>query len=127
MGIAMKVMRRWLAAGFVLAAPAVALLVSSTLAATDARIEATAFKVPPSFNTGEAFARCPGNKRALGGGVVQRGSSARLNVQASGPLDASGATENTRDGDRAKQWYAAVMNFSGDEKDVKEFGIWSSA
>jgi len=54
---------------------------------------------------------CPGNKRALGGGVVQSGpANKHLDVRASGPLDATGVTIETNDGDIAKQWYAAVYN-----------------
>ncbi len=58
-------------------------------AAPDATIEATSFSVAGSERvdrTGEEFAVCPGNKRALGGGVVQSGPPDDiLYVRASGP------------------------------------------
>ncbi len=92
---------------------------------TRATIEATQFTVEPGLNdTGEASAVCPGDKRALGGGVVQSGSADSLWMHASGPLDSTGFTSETRDGDIAKQWYAAVKNNAGDvTRTLKVFGI----
>jgi len=93
---------------------------------TRATIEATQFTVQ-SGEVGEAFAVCPGTKRAVGGGVVQSGqASIGLAVIASGPLDGTGVTLNTNDGDKAKQWYAAVDNFTGTERIFKVFAICSS-
>jgi hypothetical protein len=90
---------------------------------TRASIEATQFTVG-SNETGEAFAVCPGTKRALGGGVVQSGPAGGVFVLASGPLDATGFTSETKDGDIAKQWYAAVGNDpSGTQRILKEFAI----
>jgi hypothetical protein len=86
-----------------------------------AKIEATRFTI--LVQPGEEFARCGQGKRALGGGVVQSGSASGLNVRASGPLDASGVTVETNDGDKAKQWYADIINFSGDERVIKVFAI----
>ena len=71
--------------------------------ATDATIEATVFDVEAD-QTGEALAVCPSGKRALGGGVVQSGSALGPYVRASGPLDNTGVTLETNDGDKAKQW-----------------------
>jgi hypothetical protein len=76
---------------------------------TRATIEATSFTVD-YLQTGEAFAVCPGTKRALGGGVVQSGPPVDIGVMASGPLDATGLTIETNDFDKAKQWYAAVSS-----------------
>jgi hypothetical protein len=90
--------------------------------ASNATIEATQFTVGHR-ETREAFAVCPGTKRALGGGVVQSGSTNEINVKASGPLDATGVTLNTNDGDIAKQWYAAVENFGDTERTFRVFGI----
>ncbi len=97
----------------VVAAVAAASVAGPAQAATPTRatIEATQFTVP-SNGIGEAFARCPVNKRALGGGVVQSGPPNSLLVNASGPLDSTGVTLQTNDGDVAKQWYAAVSNNS---------------
>ena len=94
--------------------------------ATDATIEATQFRVGPGGQIGEAFAVCPGTKRAVGGGVVQSGP-ALLNVRvlASGPLDATGVTLETNDGDRAKQWYAAVYNTTEEQRTFRVFAICS--
>ena len=92
-------------------------------ATTDgATIEATALPVAPG-KIGEASAVCPSNKRALGGGVVQSGSAQGISVYASGPLNASGNTAQTQSGDLAKQWYAAVLNFSTGPRDFKVFAI----
>lgn len=89
--------------------------------ATNATIEATAFSVGPNGQTGpqtgEAFARCPGTKRALGGGVVESGAPNDLFVHA------SGVTANTNDGDIAKQWYAAVFNDDAVARNFKVFAI----
>ncbi len=125
--------RLWvvLAVGVVAAAVAVsgvALDAGVVRAATPTRatIEATQFTVQ-SGKVGEAFAVCPGTKRAVGGGVVQSGqASIGLAVIASGPLDGTGVTLNTNDGDKAKQWYAAVDNFTGTERIFKVFAICSS-
>ena len=90
--------------------------------ATDATIEATLFDVE-SEQTGEEFAVCPPGKRALGGGVVQSGSALGPYVRASGPLDNTGDTLATNDGDKAKQWYAAVNNSSGSTREFRVFAI----
>ncbi len=89
-----------------------------------ATIEATPLTVE-HFQAGEEFAVCPGNKRALGGGVVQSGPPESLYVDASGPLDATGVTSQTITGDVAKQWYAAVSNFSGERRNFKVMAICS--
>ena len=91
--------------------------------AKNATIQATEFKVA-NGQTGEAFAKCPGTTRALGGGVVEIGAaSAGVRVRASGPLDETGVTLNTNTGDIAKQWYAAVGNNSGAERTFRVFAI----
>ena len=70
------------------------------------------------------YAQCPSGKRALGGGVVQSDTAPdRLSVQASGPLDASGVLSQTKDGDVAKQWYAAVYNGRRTMQDFKVLAI----
>jgi hypothetical protein len=93
---------------------------------TRATIEATQFTVPER-QTGEEFAVCKGNKRAVGGGVVQSGEAAvGMTVIASGPLDASGVTLQTKDGDIAKQWYAAVSNDTAQQRTYRVFAICSS-
>ncbi len=122
-----------LVVGAVSAAIATALLglaldAGTALAATPTRatIEANQFTVAP-FSNGEAFAVCPGTKRVVGGGVVQSGpvEPLQLLVRASGPLDATGVTLNTNDGDKAKMWYAAVDNFDDTERTFRVFALCS--
>jgi hypothetical protein len=115
-------------AAIVVAIIGVALEAGTAQAATPtgATIEATQFKVPAG-QTGEAFAVCPGTKRAVGGGVVQSGTPSFLFVRASGPLDATGITLNTNDGDKAKMWYAAVVNSTTTERTFKVFALCSGA
>ena len=62
----------------------------------------------------------------LGGGGAPIGSPEGFNLRASGPLDASGSAASTKDGDAAKQWFAAAGNgLAGDDRDVKVFAICS--
>jgi nitrate/TMAO reductase-like tetraheme cytochrome c subunit len=91
-------------------------------ARSKATIEATSFSVA-NDQIGEEFAKCPGNKRALGGGVVQSGPAQGVGVRASGPLNSSGVTAQTQSGDIPKQWYAAVYNNSGKAQDFKVFAV----
>ncbi len=102
-----------------------AVVAGVALADSDATIEATDFSVS-RLASGEESAVCPGRKRALGGGVVQSGDADRLGVRASGPLDRSGVTADTVDGDKAKQWYAAVVNLGDETRDFKVFAICES-
>ena len=89
---------------------------------TRATIEATQFTVQ-NGQVGEASAVCPGTRRAVGGGVVQSGSAQGSFVRASGPLDGTGVTLETRDGDVARQWYAARYNFGATLREFKVFAI----
>src|SRR5512132_2950490 len=90
---------------------------------TDATIEATPFSVEPS-KIGEAFAVCPGQQQALGGGVIPTGFGGQ--VAASGPLAETKDAANTVSGDVAKRWYAAEVNGSGEKLSVKVFAICSA-
>jgi hypothetical protein len=82
----------------------------NALAGTDdGRLEATDFTVIDGDN-GEGFARCGSRERAVGGGLLNREDTADAFTSASGPLDASGFTVETGDGDVPKQWYAASVN-----------------
>jgi hypothetical protein len=92
--------------------------------ASDATIEATPFSVD-GRRTGEASAKCPAGKRAVGGGVIEaRWPDNR--ILASGPLDSSGAIAKTRDGDVAKRWYAAVHNLPPPRVHFKVFALCSA-
>jgi hypothetical protein len=66
---------------------------------------------------------CPGAKRVVGGGVVQSGPAPEVRLLASGPLDSTGVTLETRDGDVARQWYAALENSRVEAKTFRVFGI----
>jgi hypothetical protein len=101
------------------------LLTGCQPAGTNATIEATAFSVAPT-TAGEAFAVCPSGKRALGGGVVESGPPSGLVVRASGPLDETGTTSQTVDGDVAKQWYASVLNNTSQTVNFKVFAVCST-
>jgi len=91
-------------------------------AISDATIEATTFKVAHG-QTGEEYAKCPSNKRALGGGVVQSGPLTGVYVRTSGPLDETGITAQTQSGDTAREWYAAVRGRAGGPVTFKVFAI----
>jgi hypothetical protein len=99
-------------------------------ATTGATIKATPFEAAANDQTGDAHAMCPGKKRALGGGVVQIGSTQPtgrgVRVQASGPLNATGSPARTQSGDIAKQWYAAVFNRTAEPQNFKVFAICSA-
>ena len=90
---------------------------------SDATIEATAFKAGPWQQDANAFAKCSGKKRALGGGVLSSGSSSDLGMRASGPLDNTGVTAETQDGDIAKQWYAAASNSADVQRTFKVMAV----
>ena len=90
---------------------------------TTATIEATDFDISDD-SVADASANCGPGHRALGGGVVQADGLAGggLSLLASGPLDASGETLETKDGDKPQQWYVRVGNNSGD-RDLKLLAI----
>ncbi len=115
-------------AAIVVAVIGVSLHVGTAVAATGTgpTIKATTFEVAARDN-GEAFAVCPREKRALGGGVVQSGSPAGIFVRASGPLDSTGTTLKTIDGDIPKMWYAAVQNINPTARTFKVFAICAGA
>jgi hypothetical protein len=90
---------------------------------TRARIEAEQLNVDPIENA-EALVSCKPGQRALGGGVVQSGPASALSVRASGPLDASGITMETRTGDVARHWYSVMENrHYEDDRTVRLFAI----
>ena len=86
----------------------------------DAFVEETTFTVFP-LETGSALATCPAGTRIVGGGVNATppgGTGVGLSplayfVQLSGPMDETGTTAGTDDGDVARSWYASVFNQSG--------------
>jgi hypothetical protein len=99
--------------------------VAKKQAKAPATIEATTFQVANGL-TDEAYAKCPSNKRVVGGGVVEVGPPNGLYVRASGPLDETGSTIQTTNGDIATQWYAAVSNTTTGPVTLKVFAICSA-
>src|SRR5215218_201991 len=128
--------KRWYAAGVNGYGEKLSFKVFAICSATsDATIEAKQFTVEgaapgPVTNskTGEAYAVCPGNMRALGGGVIQSGSPNALYVRASGPLAETKDAANTVSGDIAKRWYARVNDMGTHNEPVhwKVFAICSA-
>jgi RTX calcium-binding nonapeptide repeat (4 copies) len=90
---------------------------------SDAVIEAQAFDVPGARSVGAA-ATCPAGTRVLGGGTGQ--STAQIVVELSGPLDETGLTDNTADGDVARSWYTYVYNGTGITASFKVFALCSA-
>ncbi len=89
---------------------------------SQATIEATRFTTNYREDT-EKVAECGPGERALGGGVVQIGSPDYTLIRESEPLDSSGSTANTRDGDTPKQWRATVYQADDDGRVFKVFAI----
>jgi hypothetical protein len=117
------VARRWYVAIRNLPAHRVSFKVFALCSADSrARIQATR-SWAKAGGTGHARARCPPTKRAVGGGIIESGQLGFLRVRASGPLDATGVSANTRDGDVAKQWYGAVENRNPERVRLKVFAI----
>jgi hypothetical protein len=89
---------------------------------SDATLQAESFDVPGFIDAGGGAsggteglagiaAPCPSGQRAIGGGLITAEAiTPSAAVAASGPLDESGATANTEDGDIARFWYAAAVN-----------------
>jgi hypothetical protein len=90
----------------------------------DATVEETTFT--PEFAVGEAVARCPTGTRVVGGGVGTTADAVDSSVQVSGPLDETGLTANTADGDIARSWYGNVYNFGG-ARTYKVFALCSAS
>jgi hypothetical protein len=72
---------------------------------TKAKVVAEDFTIPDIY--GDGFATCEGGKRVVGGGAVELDQDSPPFMSNSGPLDESGTTAQTADGDVAKIWYAA--------------------
>lgn len=97
---------------------------------SDATVEATAFTLNPGFGTSRAVA-CPIGTRVVGGGVGTTGPAAPgsnfYRLQVSGPLNDSGLTTNTDDGDVARYWYGSVYNQSGGPRTFKVIALCSAS
>lgn len=74
---------------------------------------ATRMPSSPSFDSDHRV-RCPNDKRAVGGGLLYRGSaSSGYGLGGLGPLDSSSTYEGTTSGDVPKYWYGSIQNVSG--------------
>lgn len=83
-------------------------LCSATSSATS---KATLFSVD-SGHVSSGVATCPAGRRVVGGGVAESSTSAFVFLRVSGPLDSTGTTIETGDGDTASSWHASVVNES---------------
>ena len=94
---------------------------------SNATVERTRFEVDSPDTNGD-YSECPGNRRAVGGGLIpSSGAARRFYVRASGPLDSTGEMENSEDGDVATQWYAAIYNYAGGQaRDFEVFAVCES-
>jgi hypothetical protein len=96
--------------------------------ARDASVEEAWIDDLPSGESAAAAARCPEGHRIVGGGVGTTGPVSPgldYTVELSGPLDFTGDTANTDDGDEAVFWYASVHNSSTAPRDFKVFALCS--
>src|SRR5689334_15654801 len=62
-----------------------------------------------SGSVGEEAIHCPSGERAISGGVLGVNDK-NSTLRSSGPLDETGVTVNTVDGDIPRYWYSAVSN-----------------
>lgn len=94
-------------------------------APSQATVKTAQFSVE-SGGVGEGSVECDPAKRVVGGGIVQIGSAEGAQLIASGPRDETGDPLQTKDGDTAKQWYAAIWNNGDAEQSYKVFALCSS-
>ncbi len=73
--------------------------------------------------TDDLSVACDSGKRIVGGGMVPLDLVEPSVMHASGPLDASGTTLETDDGDVARQWYAFIGSDVVGEQRYRVFGI----
>src|SRR5262249_6003163 len=77
------------------------------------------------------IATCPAGRRATGGGIGTEGplsfSLIYYGVHLSGPLEASGATADTDDGDAAARWDAAAVNGNASMQTFRTFALCSAS
>ena len=82
--------------------------------AYDTIVRSTTIAVPPG-GAQSGTVSCPSGMRVVGGGVTTNSptpddSTLRYRIQLSGPLDETGTTAETEDGDVARSWFAYVGN-----------------
>jgi hypothetical protein len=89
----------------------------------DPSVEQTTVVLASGEQRGVAV-QCPTGKRITGGGVGTFGS-VDSKILVSGPLDETGLTANTDDGDVARFWYAAVYNRGTTPRAYRVFALCS--
>jgi hypothetical protein len=94
---------------------------------TDATVEPhplVAYPLGPNEEHGAAVS-CPSGTRVVGGGVDSSGLGS-IDIEVSGPLDSTGLTQNTEDGDVAAYWYSYVRNPTASTVDAYFFAMCSA-
>jgi hypothetical protein len=101
---------------------------------SDAVVAAKTVDVDPQDTQASGFVMCPAGQRVVGGGigtthpVIDRPqlNDASWQLMHSGPLDATGTTAGTTNGDVGRFWYAAVHKFhDGPPARLKVFALCS--
>src|SRR5262249_38919378 len=99
-------------------------------ASSDATVEETSYSVTGGGGENFAIATCPGGRRAIGGGLGTQGpispTLVNYGLHVAGPLDGTGTTSGTDDGDVAASWHSAVVNVSGSTQTFKTFALCSA-
>jgi hypothetical protein len=102
---------------------------------SDAVVQATTVAVPPGSTHAAGYTTCPAGTRVVGGGIGTthpvidrpRLRDAAWQLMHNGPLDESGTTAGTTDGDVGRYWYASLKKFHDGPADVyKVFALCSS-
>lgn len=92
-------------------------------ATSDAVIRRTPFTT--AFEGG-SMASCLPGERAIGGGVVAQHGPFPGVVQLSGPVDETGETVSTDDGDIPRAWYVSVRHHTGAELSFGAYAVCSA-
>ena len=90
-----------------------------------ATVAAASMSVPAHSARGTAVG-CPAGKMVTGGGIGTPATPVNDHLQVSGPLDVTGLTVNTIDGDAGVYWYGNVFNDSDAARQYKVFALCAS-
>jgi hypothetical protein len=89
---------------------------------SDATVAAASISVPAK-SPGSTAVSCPAGTVVTGGGIGTPDTPVNDYLQVSGPLDDTGLTENTIDGDLGVFWYGSVFNNSTAAREYKIFAL----
>lgn len=92
---------------------------------SDATVMASSVSVPPN-SARDTFVNCPAGKVITGGGIGTPATPVDDYLQVSGPLDETGRTENTLDGDAGVFWYGSAFNASSTAREYKVLALCAS-